>query len=507
MGKDSIVARLHREVKRVLTLSDLAEGKRLIVAVSGGPDSLALVFALNGVRADLGLDLHGAHLDHGLRGDASTADAQFVADTFRRLGIGLTTEQADVRSFQRERRLSLEQAAREIRYAFLARVARNLRADAIALGHTSDDQAETVLMHIIRGSGLTGLRGMKTLTTRKLDESDVLLVRPLLGLTRKDTADYCHARDLEPRVDESNLSREHGRNRIRLDILPALEQNNPAIRESLNRLSRSAARDLAYLDRRVDDAWREAVREESSHLSLDKSVFVRLDPAIQAHLLRRAVAAVKGNLDELERDHVESMTSLMDGPAGRSLDLPGGLRFSVWYDQATLASETADLCPLPQLEGEYRLKVPGDTLVCGWRVIATLVDRGPADDLGPSPAEGDRGIRQRARAEHAGGSWRESLDGREVLTARLDRQSLGGKIWVRTRRPGDRFQPLGMSQAKKLQDFMVDSKIPRSWRDRVPLIVSEGGIAWVAGWRVAEWAKATAASRRVLELHLTPRRA
>ena len=478
MSGTTVVARLRRHLKKALGESGLTAGKRLVVAVSGGPDSLALLDGLDDLRADLGLELHGAHLDHGLRGDASRSDASFVSDAFRSLGIAHTSERADVKAFQREHGLSLEQAAREVRYSFLATVARDVHADAVAVAHTLDDQAETVLMHIIRGSGLTGLRGMQTAARLTFDEVPVILVRPLLGLSRNDTAEYCRDRGLEPRLDESNLSTGLGRNRVRLDLLPRLEEYNPAVRAALVRLSRSAAQDLAHLDSGIDGVWEEAVRAGERHLSLDTAVVKQLPPALQSHLLRRAVAVVKGNTEDIEQGHIEGMEALIAGPAGRSLDLPAGLRFIAEYGRATLSRADANSCPLPLLDGKHPLNIPGETLVCGWRVTAEV----------------------RRSATSSSGSAGCS----RVHTARLGYETLGDRLWLRTREPGDRFQPLGMAHTKKLQDFMVDAKIPRRWRDRVPLIVSERGIAWVAGWRIAEWAKEDRDGGPTLELRLTP---
>ena len=505
------VFRLHRHVRTVLEQSGLAPGKCVVAAVSGGPDSLAMLHALHHLRDDLELSLHGAHLDHGLRGEASKADARFVAQVFRRLGVPYTLEEANVAAFRNERRLSLEEAAREVRYEFLGRVAIEQEADAIALGHTADDQAETVLMHIIRGAGLTGLRGMGAVTRRAFNGRDVDLVRPLLHVSRRETVEYCRALKLEPRQDESNLTPELARNRVRIELLPLLERYNPAIRDALARLSRSASQDVAYMEGEVTRVWHEAVRQDESGISVDRQFFSRQAPALQSHLLRRAVLSVKGDLDDIQQDHIDGMARLMAGPAGKSLDLPGGIRFSVSYADATLSPSALDPTTMPSLEGEHKLALPGETTLPGWLVTAELLDPRMSDTQTPDlsreeprgqPATEVAGLRadvsntmtpnfsRGASQEHA---------------AHLDYDSIGGQLWVRSRRPGDRFQPLGMSQSKKLQDFMVDSRVARPWRDRVPLVVSPRGIAWVVGYRIAEWARVRDEKNRRLELRFRPR--
>ena len=240
-ARNRLTGQVHRAVKAALVDSGLAPGSSFVVAVSGGPDSLCLLHAIYNIREELDLSLYGAHLDHGLRGEASAKDAEFVAETFARLDIPLSLETADVPAFRTEHRLSVEEAARKVRYEFLARVATERQADAIALGHTADDQAETVLMHVIRGSGLSGLRGMEGVSRSHSNTGNPVLVRPLLGVTREETVDYCRELKLEPRHDESNLSTELKRNRVRLELLPMLESYNPRIRDALVRLSQSSA--------------------------------------------------------------------------------------------------------------------------------------------------------------------------------------------------------------------------------------------------------------------------
>ena len=248
MGAAVIVTRFEGDVREALEAAQLT-GRRLVVAVSGGPDSLAMLYALHRLRDELGLALHVAHLDHRLRGQDSAADAEFVAQTCAKLGIDCTVEDLDVLAFRREHRMSLEEAAREVRYRFLANVAEQVGADAVALGHTSDDQVETVLMNVIRGSGLRGLRGMMPTSNRHIEGSDATLFRPLLNLSKQDTIAYCEALHLTPRADESNRSTEMTRNRVRLELLPLLRDMNPAFGDAALRLSRNAVDALAVVDK------------------------------------------------------------------------------------------------------------------------------------------------------------------------------------------------------------------------------------------------------------------
>ena len=480
MDSNKTLTKVEREVARALRDAGLTGGSRLIAAVSGGPDSLALFNALLRLREELGLALHGAHLDHGLRGDPGRADARFVAETFLEAGIDYTVETADVDGYRRERKLSVEEAARDVRYDFLGQVAASRKADGVVLGHTSDDQAETVLMHVVRGSGLTGLRGMEPVSRRKLAGREVVLVRPLLRLSRADTVEYCRVLSLEPRLDASNLSVKYTRNRVRNELIPVLEELNPSIRDSLVRLARAAAQDLAHLDETVDSIWPTVVSIGTGRADVDKGPALDLSPAVLTHLLRRCIEAVKGDLNGIELVHVDAMVRLLGGEAGKSLDLPEGLAFEVGYDKASIVLGDVDSSPLPRLDGVHALAVPGETVVGGWTVVATL-----------APAEEGTSHENVDRAECA-------PDG---LRARFDADAVGeGLVVVRARRPGDRFQPLGMADTKKVQDFMVDSKVPKQWRDRVPIVESDGRILWVAGWRIGDWAKVTEETERVMVL-------
>ena len=491
MIDDKRVSSVHRRVATALEHCGLSGG-RLVVAVSGGPDSLALLYALHHLSGEIGLKLHGAHLDHGLRGQASREDAEFTAGVFQRLGVPSTIESADVESLSRQLGLSLEAAARTVRYDFLCRVALGQNAAGVAVGHTSDDQVETVLMNIVRGAGTTGLRGMERLSYRKLAGGSVAIVRPLLQAPRRDTIAYCAALDLEPRQDETNLSTDPTRNRMRAELIPHLETYNPAIRQAILRLSSSASRDVAHLESEVRKVWDRTVSRRGESLAIDRDLFTGLSAAVQSHLLMRAVEEVVGERADLRHYHVDEMTRLMAGSAGRALDLPWGIRFSVGYTEATLGPDDLDQSWPPPIEGETPLSVPGSTQIPGWRIDAEIFESPPdprSDTTSASPT--------------AGASDRAGVLGPDGLCVRLSLEATGNRLWVRSRRPGDRFRPLGMSRAKKLQDFMVDARVPRPARDRVPLVVSPDGIAWVAGWRIADWAKLAESGGPELALRMT----
>ena len=449
-------------------------GVTLVVAASGGPDSTALLRSLRRLRDEHHLRLHVAHLNHDFRGAEADHDAAFVRRLADALGLPCSIDKQDPIAYQRQRGVSsFEQAAREMRYSFLSAVAASAGATAVALGHTADDQAETVLLHLLRGSGLHGLRGMAEVVEWPWPEPrpGPLLFRPLLGATKADTAAYCRALGQTYREDSGNYMWRFTRNKVRHDLMPRLSRDyNPRVREALARLSRAASEDLDFIEEELARRWPGIAEEGEGAVSLGIDSLAALHPALQRHALRRAYAAVAGDARSLGESHLEAMLSLVGSRhGGRSLDLPR--RVSARRGGGTLAlTRNLDLPRFPELEQEYEFALPdrpGEETsheVGGWRLTLQAVEPGQ-----PNPYAG--------------------LDPPQ-LTARLNRDALGSRATVRTRRAGDRFQPSGMAGTKKLQDFFTDAKVPREQRDHIPLLVCDGGIAWVAGYRVAEWASA-----------------
>ena len=438
---------------------------------------MALLLLLERLRASLDFALHVAHADHGLRGEESREDARFVEEEAHGLGLPFTLGRLDVSALRAERRLSLEEAAREARYAFLADTASALGAPAIALGHTADDQAETLLMRLLRGSGSAGLAGMTAVSLLPAARRGVriALVRPLLDFTKAETRAYCTFRGVTPREDSSNASLEITRNRVRLELLPMLERYNPRIREALLRLGASAALDHDFISQAAGEArdWL-ATDSEQGGVSISRAGFLALHPALRRHLLRQVYAELAGSAVGLSHRHVEDMARLASGRTGARLALPGGLAFEVGYDTLRLAPANAQPEAAAPIAGEHALSIPGETSVGGWLVLAEL----PAPSATPITTG--------------------------PLRAALDADRVGSGLHVRSRWPGDRINPLGMTGTRKVQDVMVDERTPAADRDGTPLVVSEHGVAWVVGHRMAHWARVREDTQRVLVLEFRP---
>lgn len=462
---------LEQRVLRFIRENRLFEpGNKVVVAVSGGPDSVCMLHILSGLSNELGIELHVAHLDHQLRGQESAADAEYVSDLADRLRVPATLASRDVAAYRREHRLSPEESAREVRYAFLSEVAGDIGADRIAVGHTLDDQAETILMHLVRGSGTRGLRGLLPQIVLKRGRRALTVVRPLLGLSRADTIDYCRRHLLAPRDDSSNASLTPLRNRIRHELLPMLREYNPNITESLLRTARLAADDLAYLDVEAGRLCGDIVQIREDTAVIDRPSFRALPAVMQRHLLRNLAETLLGNIRDIEAAHIEEIIDILDKPAGKKTALPGGLTFLVERDRYLLGVSPESLSPYPPFKGEIPLEIPGLTVAPGWDITAEIT---------AVPV---------------------TFDEANDFSAVFDLDLTGDELTVRTRRPGDRFQPLGMPRPKKLNEFMIDTGIPRAWRSRIPLVCIGERIIWVVGRRIDERVKVTENTSKVLRL-------
>ena len=453
-------------------------GTTLVVGASGGPDSTALLRCLHRLRDEHGLSLHVAHLNHDFRGDEADADAAFVQELAAHLGLPCTVDKQDPVQYQRERGISsFEQGAREMRYSFLADTAKIAGAAAVAVGHTADDQAETVLLHLLRGAGLHGLRGMTELAPWPWPEQRPapLLFRPLLNVAKFDTAAYCRDLGQDYRQDSGNYLWRFTRNRVRQDLMPRLAQDyNPRVGDALVRLGKAAAEQVDFVEGELDRVWPTFAVESPGEVRLLLPALASMHPALQRLALRRAYGSVYGDARRLSETHLAAMMDLLTSErGGRSIDLPGRLKFRRTGNTLLLTGEYAGPSPFPELTGEYVLPLPAL----------------PGEEL--TGAAGPWEVTM--RAVPPGGEFPWNGDPRGRFTACFNLASLAeGPVNVRAWHPGDRFQPSGMTGHKKLGDFFSDVKAPREIRRRVPLLVVGGRVVWVVGYRTAEWAAAGA---------------
>jgi tRNA(Ile)-lysidine synthase len=470
----------------------LQRDDKVVVGISGGPDSLCLLHVLLQLRERLGLTLHAAHLNHRLRGPESDVDEEYVNQVAAEWQVPLTVSAAQVTALADRDGIGVEEAARRARYQFLGQVATQVGAQKVAVGHNADDQTETVLMHLLRGSGLIGLRGMLPAAPYPLPGFALTLIRPLLDVPRSAIDVYCREHGLQPRLDRSNLDQVLLRNRLRHDVLPFLERVSPGVGGRLRQFAWLAAADLAVLEGVLEEAWEEVVRHESDSLIvLDLDAWRALPLGLRRSTLRRSVARLHGGLEGLSFRHVENARTVAErGSTGARATLPGDLELTVSYDRLVLASGAAAFspaaeCPILGATSPVPLAVPGRTVLpetC-WKAFADLLPANPQ-------------TRTAATAND------------DASRAYLDADKAGSELILRPRIPGERFQPLGMAgKSSSVSDFMINNRVPAPIRDKVPILAipahnqngMEGGrILWIVGWRLDEQAKVTDRTRRIL---------
>lgn len=446
-------------VRKAMAVHGLIQpGDGVVVAVSGGADSVVLLHCLLRLRAEFSLGLHVAHFDHHMR-EGSERDALFVQELAAAWNVAATTE-SWVRKARQGR--SLQAEARRARYRFLEGVASQVGATKIAMGHHRDDQAETVLLHLLRGSGLRGLRGM-------LAAKENRLIRPLLAVGREEIEGYAKAHQLSFVEDPSNRHLRYLRNRIRWHLLPLLQREyNPSIGKTLARMAAFLAEDEAYLEGVACEASGPLLDLQKGRICMRISSLQRLAPAIRRRILERAVRTVSPEA-YVTAAHLAAVQRLIALGSLSAVTLPqhqwawrsGGLLFMGTRQQTG------------QFPMRQTLRVPGETVLHGWgmRLEATILSRSMADS-------------SRGRADQA------LLDWKQVLPP----------IEVRSWRPGDRLRPWGLRGSKKLQDLFVDAKIPREDREKIPVVTDQKGILWVPGFRIDERGAIGTTTEQVLVL-------
>ena len=450
----------------------LRPGESVLVAVSGGADSVALLHVLHTLAKRQRWALTVAHLHHGLRA-AADGDAAFVSDLARRLGVPCVVSRVRVAALAKRCGISVEMAAREARYAFFARTAKNVGAAVVAVAHTADDQAETVLLRLIRGAGPAGLAGIP----RMSDHHGLRIVRPLLDFTRHDVLAHLNAHDLGWREDESNLDQLIPRNRVRHELLPLLEREfNPRVREAVLRASRLIRDDNAFLDV-VAAGLRRSFGKDLGVNEIDVEQVQACTPALRRRVLRLWLRDAGVPESGLEFETIERLSAFMaQVGSSRLFVLSDG-----WRVVRGSAAFRVDRPVKPSVRPvRVRLQIPGETVVAG--------------------------LGLRIRAELGPGVVRERGGGPGCLPARASLNAAAWRsraVYVRTWRPGDRLQPFGLAGTKKVQDILVDAKTPREVRGRIPLIECGGELVWLPGYRIARGWEVPADAPTALQLTIS----
>ncbi len=441
----------------------LSRGDKIIVACSGGADSLALLHILNRLRHCYEIEIKVAHVNHLFRPEA-LQEAEFVKQTADQWGLVCETVKIDVPQYMEESGRSAQDAARIQRYRFLHHLAESWGNAKIATGHHRDDQVETVLLHLLRGSGSSGLGGMQAMNGR--------VIRPLLATSRQKLEEYCYHEGLEPVQDSSNLNTKYTRNRIRLELLPQLEsQYNRSLRDSLWRTSQIISDEHAVVADLAEKEWSHLAKEERGCLILDTTRLSKLPVALQRQIFRMAIEKKQGHIRGIQFIHVETLLEAASyGSPTHIVELPGGLYAEKGYGIMTFAYNRDKKTTVKEWVQEVELPVPGRARWGDFMIVAEV-----------SHIKGN-----------GGSSWKAIFD--------YDKLTL--PLVIRKRHAGDRFQPLGLGGSKKLKNFFIDVKVPCEHRDAVPIVCDQDGILWVAGWRQSERGKIKFDTNRFIVLTL-----
>ncbi|MBU0687468.1 MAG: tRNA lysidine(34) synthetase TilS [Candidatus Margulisbacteria bacterium] len=440
---------------------------KVLVGVSGGADSIALLQLLADYRRQLNISVHVAHLNHLMRGADADGDEKYVQQLAKSFSFPITIERFAVREYAEKNKMGIEEAARKIRYEFYEKLARDTGAQKIALGHNADDNIETFIMRLLRGAGTSGLVGIPPVRNK--------FVRPLILTWRRDIEKYCASKKLVPRIDHTNYESIYLRNRVRLKLIPQLKVFNNNIKDLLLNTILLLTNDNLYLLSKAEKAFRAVCKKSNSdEVVLKVKKFMELEAPIKGHVLRQAILAIKGDLKEIAYIHIQDILKLVGETEKKEIHLPGLIRVEI--DRDSISFIRGEQAKVPGILGEYGLHIPGQVVLesAGVRIVAKPINIINNIDINASTDK--------------------------KVYINYDR--VGRVLQVRGRRTGDKFHPLGITGTKKIQDFFVDEKISRADRDKVPIVLSEGKIVWVAGFRLDDEFKVTPKTRRVLELRM-----
>lgn len=457
--------------------------ERIVIGVSGGPDSTALLHLLLRLKDEYRLGLWIAHLNHQLRGKEAEEETKWVEKFAFECGIPFISDSFDVPALAKRRKLGLEEAARRARYDFFERVANQVCANKIALGHTASDQVETILMRLIKGAGLDGLSGIPPVRGR--------IVRPLIEIFREEIEDYCKRNNLKPCLDSSNNEVSFLRNRIRLSLLPLLSQQyNLQIKKNLFRMGSILRGDADFIKKEGERKFRTVLKEEIDKknqrlLVLDVEKLSRLHSALQKRVLREGIQRVKGDLKEISSDHLDSILNLSGERGMRRLDLPGDLVIEREYKDLLIRRGKSE-----NMAFDGYLIIPGKTELAplGLALETRLISEGSGSLFNSLSLK-----------EKVNSSKTNDFPEKKAF---FDFDKLELPLFLRSRKEGDRFFPLGMRGSKKVKDFFIDLKLPMERRKMVPLLISKDRVVWIVGYRVDERFKVDSNTKKILAIKI-----
>ncbi|KEH90031.1 tRNA(Ile)-lysidine synthetase [Clostridium novyi A str. BKT29909] len=440
---------------------------KVVVALSGGPDSICLLHILHTLKDELNISIVAAHVNHCLRGEAADNDEMYVKKICEELGIQCFVKREDVHRISKERGISCEMAGREVRYQFFEEVLHKINGNKIAIAHNANDQAETVLMRILRGTGLDGLVGIRPVR-------DNIFVRPIINLTRDEIENYCDINKLNPRIDKTNFENIYTRNKIRLELIPYIQKNfNSDVIEVLNRFSDTVKVDNEYINNVAKEKYNEYSEISEEKIILKGQLFKEHE-AILTRVIRIAIKNIKGNLNNLEKNHIYDIIDIQKKSTGKYIMLPSGIRVTNNYGDIYVYKEEKKH-KVQKINKEVELNLLEENVVTNHKLKITLDIIKSKEDI--------------------------KFD-KNPLIKYFDYDKIKGVIKLRYRKNGDKFMPFGMSGSKKLKDLFIDLKIPKERRDNIPLITFGDDIAWIVGYRISDKFKINKDTKSILKIKI-----
>lgn len=441
----------------------------ILIGLSGGPDSMALLYVLLEIREEMDFDIFIAHVNHGVRGKEALEDEKFVKSLADRLGLPCFIKNVNMNEYAKEHKLSSEEAGRELRYSFFRDILSNIGGGKIAVAHNKNDQAETLLMRFFRGTGIEGLKGME------YKSGDI--IRPILGIEREEIEEYLSHRNIESRLDKTNLETVYSRNRIRLEIFPYIEKYyNPNIIDTLWRTSQLMITDDEFLERYSKKISNEIVKKRAyNSITIDGVAFVREHRSIQQRIIRNCISDINGGLQGITSVHISDIINLfLKRGTGKSINIINNIIAKTSYDSFILEKNEGS----KYRDFHHRLNLNGFTYI---------EELGYGFNVDIMPIE------------------KVSINNKERFVKCFDFDKIIGDICVRNRKDGDRFVPFGMKGSKKIKDYFIDEKIPQEKRNRIPLIIDDKNILWVVGYRTSDLYRITDNTKNVIMIELVKR--
>jgi len=438
------------------------EGDQVVIGVSGGPDSMALLYILLDIKKVIPFNIYVAHVNHGVRGEAANKDEEFVRNICKDLNFPFYSIKVNMYEYAKDHNMTGEEAGRKLRYDFFKKVLKKHGRGKIAVAHNKNDQAETLIMRFMRGTGIDGLKGIPYKRGN--------IIRPLLEINRDEIEAYIGENKIDTRLDKTNLEPIYNRNKIRLELMPYIEENfNPNIVDTLARFSKLMSIDSQFLDKLTKEAYIKVVKKRGKDsIILDRGKFSLLHMSMKQRLIRNALEEIQGNLQGFTENHINSIIKLFSqGDTGKAINLIHNIIAKISYGD--LIIEKGRL--LERKDYFYKLNINGSTYI----------------------EELDCYLKTKVISKE-----KCEINFKNRFIKYFDYDMISNCLYIRNRRNGDRFSPIGMKGTKKLKDFFIDEKVSKEERDSIPLVVAGEDIIWVLGYRISEKYKITEKTKNII---------